>query len=75
MDLIETLVNQALIHSENTHIQKQAENQIFNLFSSNPTQFFLCCAQIIANDKKDVIMRSSVGAVMKALIVKKTDKG
>jgi hypothetical protein len=52
MDLIETLVTQALIHSENAHIQKQAENQIFNLFSSNPTQFFLCCAQIMANDKK-----------------------
>lgn len=75
MDHIENLVTQALLNPENPHIQKQSENQIFNLFSSNATQFFLCCAKIMANDKKDVRMRMSVGAVMKALIMKKVPFG
>ena len=49
MQQIEHIIHTALNQADNNELRAQAEKQIYHLTNSNPTDFFLTLASIVAD--------------------------
>lgn len=71
MNRVEELIIKALNTADNNHLRQQAENTIFGLLRENPSEFFLTCAHIVADEGKTDKIRQSAASVMKAILAKR----